>query len=301
MQTNILHKERQEENGGAIVKRNILIVILCVFAFFAMGAMRRTSPTFWRAVSGGIELVSGSVTITSGDLTLSSGNLIVTDTIKHEYGGLEGDVSGYGGLVGITGGSTVDVNTSAEVITAIADETGSGALVFGTAPTIADPTVTGVVTITTDVHPIVRTVIKTINLDSSDDDEDFEFDDSQGNVTEQTVDMGAIIPTYAAITSIQIRCFETVAGSGSAVMAIDIGTASGGAQLLTTADIDTANDIKTSAAGTAPEVPLAATAAAKNVWINATPDANWDTLTAGRWSVMVTYIDYGAVHTKKNP
>ena len=148
---------------------------------------------------------------------------------------------------------------------------------------------------------ITKTVSKTINLDSSDDNDDFEFDDTQTNVTEQTRNLGAIIPAYAEIVSAQVRCFETVAGSGSAVMALDLGTSDGGAEILATADTDTANDINSSAAGTAPEMPLIATASARSVWINATPTANWSTLTAGRWNIMVTYRDYGALHTNKNP
>ena len=142
-------------------------------------------------------------------------------------------------------------------------------------------------------------MIKTINLDSSDDNDDFEFDDSQANVTEQTVDLGAIVPAYAELASAQLRCFETVAGSGSKVMAIDLGTSDGGAEIFATANVDTANDISATEAGGAPEI--VATAAAKNVWINATPTANWNTLTAGRWSVMITYIDYQSVHTAGIP
>lgn len=36
-------------------------------------------------------------------------------TIEHEYGGLEADVSAYSGLVGISGGSTTEVDTAAEL------------------------------------------------------------------------------------------------------------------------------------------------------------------------------------------
>lgn len=146
---------------------------------------------------------------------------------------------------------------------------------------------------------VTKTLIRTINLDSSDDNDDAEFDDTQENVTEQPRNFGAIIPAYAGITSAQIRCIETV--SESVAMSIDLGFTTGAADLLTTADIDTANDIKTSAAGTAPEMPLAATAAARNLWINATPGANWNTLTAGRWAVMVTYIDYAESHDARDP
>ena len=56
-------------------------------------------------------------------------------TIEHEWGGLQADVSGWTGLFGITGADTsVEVDTSAEMATAITDETGSGKLTFATAP-----------------------------------------------------------------------------------------------------------------------------------------------------------------------
>ena len=81
-------------------------------------------------------------------------------------------------------------------------------------------------------------------------------------------------------------------------MGIDVGTASGGSEIHSTADVDTAGDISTSAATVGPEI--AATAAARSVYVNFTPNgANWSTLTAGRWAIMITYIDYGAAYTYK--
>ncbi|MHC4705377.1 MAG: hypothetical protein ACYTFQ_32940 [Planctomycetota bacterium] len=148
-----------------------------------------------------------------------------------------------------------------------------------------------------DVMWVLKTVVKTIDVDDDASTDDFQFDDDAGNQTEQPVDLGAILPAYAEIVSAQIRCFETV--TGSAQMAIDLGTASGGAEILASANTDTANDINGTGAGDGPEILAANTA--KNVWINATPGVNWDTLDAGRWAVMVTYIDYGAVYTQKNP
>lgn len=147
----------------------------------------------------------------------------------------------------------------------------------------------------TDVMWTLKTVVKTIDLDDDGSGTDFTFDDDAGNQTEQSVDLGAIIPAYAEVVSVQLRCYETV--TGSTQMAIDLGTASGGAELLASANIDTANDIDGTATGAGPK--LEAANAAKNVWINATPGANWDTLDAGLWAVMVTYIDYGAVYTEK--
>lgn len=151
-----------------------------------------------------------------------------------------------------------------------------------------------------DIFLRTRTVIKTISIDDDASTDDFPFDDDQGNANEQKVNLGNLIPAYGELVSAQLRCFETVTDSGGdAVMAIDLGTATGGAEIFATADIDSANDISATAAGDGPEI--VATAAAKAVWINATPDVDWDTLLTGRWSVMITYIDYGAVHTAGIP
>lgn len=87
------------------------------------------------------EFVGGGASVTSVDAITGDSATAFFDagTIEHEYGGLEADVSGYGGLVGITGGSTLDVNTSAEMLAAIDDETGTGLLVFATSPTLVTP------------------------------------------------------------------------------------------------------------------------------------------------------------------
>lgn len=221
------------------MKKAILTVVLFFGLLFSLGIARRYSPVFWRAVSGGIELVSGNVTITSGDLTLSSGDVAIS-----------GDVE-----------------------------------------------IGGDITLATDVDLAVKTVIKTIDCNVGDSTDDFQFDDTAGDQAEQSVDLGAIIPAYAEVVSVQLRCFETVTSGGA--MSIDLGLAAGDAEYLAAANIDTANDIDGTATGAGPK--LEASNTVRKVFINATPDADWDTLTAGRWAVMVTYIDYGAVYTKKSP
>jgi len=147
----------------------------------------------------------------------------------------------------------------------------------------------------TDVMWTMKTVVKTIDVDDDASSDDFQFDDDAADQLEQPVDLGAIIPAYAEVVSAQIRCFETV--TGSAQMSISLGTSSGNTEILTAANTDTANDINSTGAGDGPEITAANTA--KHVWINATPAVNWDTLDAGRWAVMITYIDYGAVYTEK--
>ena len=149
----------------------------------------------------------------------------------------------------------------------------------------------------TDVHYALKTVIKTVDCNVGNSTDDFQFDDTAANQSEQSVDLGEIVPAYAEVVSVQLRCFETVTSSGA--MSIDLGLAAGDAEYLAAANIDTANDIDGTATGAGPK--LEASNAARKVFINGTPDANWNTLVAGRWSVIVTYIDYGAVQTEKNP
>ena len=61
---------------------------------------------------------AGAMAIRASFLTAGAAGFI-----KHELGGLEADVNAYSGVVGIAAGSTIDVDTFAELNTAIADKT----------------------------------------------------------------------------------------------------------------------------------------------------------------------------------
>ena len=139
----------------------------------------------------------------------------------------------------------------------------------------------------------VKMLVKTIDIDAA-GTTDYVLDNTAENTTEQVVTITSAIPAYAEVVSVQVRCTETVTGSAS--MTIDVGTASGGDQILSAATPDTANDILTAAVTTSSLV--AATNAARDVFINLTPGADWDTLDAGMWAVMITYIDYGAAYAQ---
>ena len=141
------------------------------------------------------------------------------------------------------------------------------------------------------------TVIKSISSNDDASADDYQFDDDAANANEQVITLTNILPAYAELVSWQVRCFETVTGSAS--MQIDLGTSSGGAEL-GTGSPDTANDIIGTAAGAAPV--LAATNAARSLYFSGTPGVNWDTpLNAGRWALMLTYIDYGQIYTQESP
>ena len=141
----------------------------------------------------------------------------------------------------------------------------------------------------------VKTITKTISIVPAGSTDDFAFA-ANADVAEQPVDLGALVPAYAELVSAQIRCFEAVVGG---TMSIDLGVSTGVGDVLAAGATDALNEINTTVSGDSPKV--AATNAVKNIWINATPSANWSTLTAGRYSVMVTYVDYGAAHTWSIP
>lgn len=149
----------------------------------------------------------------------------------------------------------------------------------------------------TDVYSSLRTVIKTIDLDDDTSTDDFQFNDDAGNSTAQNVDMGAIIPAYAEVVSVHLRCFESV---GSGTFQVTLGTSSAGSQLLSITVVDAANEIDGTATGNSPK--LETSNAARNVWIQGDPSVNWSAAgDAGRWAVIITYIDYGAIYTTDSP
>ncbi len=141
-----------------------------------------------------------------------------------------------------------------------------------------------------------KSVIKTIGIAGN--GMDFTLT-SVANNTEQQLDLGAIIPAFATVLDCQLRCFETVAGSGSAVMTIDVGISTGNDDLLFAAAVDSVNDVRVPDIAAAPLILPAITA--QSVWVNFTPTANWDTLTAGRWAIIVAYIDLAAAFAQRNP
>lgn len=145
-----------------------------------------------------------------------------------------------------------------------------------------------------------RTVIKTIQVDDDTITADFACDDDAVNVTEQPIDLGEIIPAYAEIVSCQVRCYETLISSEAdpdELTSLDVGVTSGAGDILAAGTPDTANDIMAPAIAGHPVT--AATNAARHVWVNIVPVDNWSTLSAGRWAVMITYLDYAAVYAQK--
>jgi hypothetical protein len=142
-----------------------------------------------------------------------------------------------------------------------------------------------------------KTIIKTIDVDNDASTDDYQFNDDAADAAEQVITLTDILPGYAELTGFQIRCLETV--TGSTKMGVKFGTTSGGEEIMALSNIHSTNDVGGTSAGRGPI--LAATNAVRSLYISATPGANWNTLDAGRWAVMITYVDYGAVYTRKSP
>lgn len=149
----------------------------------------------------------------------------------------------------------------------------------------------------TDIVFSLKTIIKTVDITATGTTDDFNFDATAENSTAQNLDLGGLVPAWCEITSCTVRCFESV---GAGTFQIMLGTASAGNQLLAQATVDANLELATTAATASPVV--ATTAAGKGVWLQGDPSGDWDEAGGtGRWAVMVTYIDYGAVYTAEGP
>lgn len=117
---------------------------------------------------------------------------------------------------------------------------------------------------------------------------DFNFT-NPANTTAQPIDLGSIIPAYARVLEVRVRCVEEATGLVS--MALTAGNASGGAQFMASVQCFANNTI----VGTLLALlwTVLPTNAASKVWIGGTPGANWslDTTNVGKWEVNVTYLE----------
>jgi hypothetical protein len=117
---------------------------------------------------------------------------------------------------------------------------------------------------------------------------DFNFT-APANTTAQNIQLTGIVPANARVLEVRIRNTESPLGLVS--MALTAGNASAGAQFLASVQCFTLAAI----AGTLLALlwTVAPVATASDVWIGATPGANWslDTTNVGKWEVNVTYIE----------
>lgn len=107
---------------------------------------------------------------------------------------------------------------------------------------------------------------------------------SAANTTEQSLQLGssAIIPANSPITSIVLECTEAPTGG---VVTADVGNTSGGDEWMSVIDMGTLNNINSVS------TQVAAKVAASSIYVSMTPGSNWNTYTAGKYKVWITYAD----------
>ena len=115
------------------------------------------------------------------------------------------------------------------------------------------------------------------------------------NTTEQTLATDTI-PAYARILDVMIITTEAVVGITTS-FTVDIGDAAGDAEFATATDIKALNAMIGCVAAGA--IVLAPITSATTIFVNGTPaNENWSLMTAGEFTLITTYLDYGALRTK---
>lgn len=115
---------------------------------------------------------------------------------------------------------------------------------------------------------------------------------SVANSTKQSIQLGGttIIPAKALILAISGVCDEGLSGviTGDAAA----GTTSGGGQYFseggTGNSFDDTNDALQMIGGSTTLFPIPT---ASSVYFSFTPSANWNTITTGKWTIYISYID----------
>jgi len=247
----------------------VVSIILCTL--LVLGGSRAGRKWVTRA-GGVIRYSRGNVEITNGTLTASGGSTTSSGDITATLGDI---VASAGDIQAVLG----DLVAS------------SGNVVLPSGNIVAP-----------DLIWSQKTIVKTISIVVAGSIDDFQFNDALANNVEQSVDLGALVPAYGELVSAQVRCIEAVVSSGADpddIISLDIGVSSGAGDVLGAGTPDDLNDILAGAAASSPLV--ASTAAAKNIWINMQPEDFFNTLTAGRWAIIITYTDNGAAYTWAAP
>jgi hypothetical protein len=118
-----------------------------------------------------------------------------------------------------------------------------------------------------------------------------DFDTSAGNTTEQGIVIDSL-PIYARLMDAWVVCTDSVqdeSDSSDVVVSLEIGTASGGAQIMAAANVSNTGEIGAMSATQAYDVLPATTKQA--VFLSGTPDGNWTTIFRGSWDVYLQYND----------
>ena len=119
---------------------------------------------------------------------------------------------------------------------------------------------------------------------------DFKFA-GNANHTAQNIDLGHMIPTRARIVGIEIECTEAAVGVTD--ITFRAGNASAGEQFIASSSCDELTEIVGIIDATKPAAVGMNVGGETHIFIGADPtDATWGDMTAGKWTIYITYIVY---------
>jgi hypothetical protein len=116
---------------------------------------------------------------------------------------------------------------------------------------------------------------------------DFNFV-TAANTSEQIINLGAVIPALARVVDVKTHT-ETGFHANSTTLVAEIGNSSSGHEFVGSATIMALNAVNKMAHDHF--FTVAPAAAASNVYVAATPGANWSNATLGKVAVYITYIE----------
>lgn len=135
-------------------------------------------------------------------------------------------------------------------------------------------------------------IIKKIIGHPGDTGTDFNWNNSNDQ-DDQHLDMTGIIPAKARVTGIEIICTETLVSSGGAViMSIGAGTVAFGEQYIIPVTCHVINEVSDIITPTLPSAVILSTSATNLYLKGYALNKYWNILTAGKWDVYITYIQY---------
>ena len=107
------------------------------------------------------------------------------------------------------------------------------------------------------------------------------------NNTKQSIDLGNIVPALSRILDVFVITNNTFTGTIS--LGVEVGTTSGGNEIITTSDLITAGAINQIASGTLPKIDIVNTAT--HIFLSGTPGALWNLNIEGKLTIYISYLD----------
>lgn len=210
---------------------------------------------------------------------------IITDNIIQDAGLVEAGASVYVWPAGYGGDNIVSNN----VLIGDYDHIGVYPTV-GTQPTLNDGLFEGNIPTNSNIGIINRRTA-TVGWHGA-SGVDYTLPDVANN-TAYNLELDNFVPRRSRLIDAQVECTEDVTSSGSAYLKVLLGSTSGGEDLIPQNDCyGNAQTIYVPSPDSAYNIPYSDPNAA-DIWVGWTAlDSDWDTQTAGKWKVAITYIAY---------